>query len=47
MFLSCLGQRRTKGHYLLLSVIIIKVSYFQKIRMKIRVISQTDGVGNE
>jgi len=43
MFLSRFGQRRTKGCYFLLLVIIIRVSYLKKIRM----IGQTDGLDND
>ncbi len=46
MLLSWLGERRTKGCYFLLLVIFIKVNYSKRIKMKIRMISQMDGIGN-
>jgi hypothetical protein len=43
MFLSWVGQRRTKGCYFLLPIHIIRVNYLNKIKM----IGQTDGLGND
>jgi hypothetical protein len=43
MFFSWFGQRKTKGCYFLLSITIIIISYFKRIRM----IGQMDGLGND